>query len=125
MTDEDVASSSKAEITLTLEPRFSPMEGYSLTRKIMLMIDPDAEDKALLVQTKRCILYIIRVQQGKDLMEILLKPVTQEDEEKWEQLLQEELPNQKGTPYGETLFYDFSGYPSLPFNIDLELHTPR
>jgi Ras GTPase-activating-like protein IQGAP2/3 len=27
MTDEDVSSSSKAEITLTLEPRFSPMEG--------------------------------------------------------------------------------------------------
>jgi hypothetical protein len=29
MTDEDVASSSKAEITLTLEPRFSHMEGTS------------------------------------------------------------------------------------------------
>ena len=27
MSEEDVASSSKAEITLTLEPRFSPMEG--------------------------------------------------------------------------------------------------
>ena len=29
MTEEDVASTSKAEITLTLEPRFSPMEGSS------------------------------------------------------------------------------------------------
>lgn len=124
MTDEDVASSSKAEITLTLEPRFSPMEGYSRTR-VILTIDPDAEDKALLVQTKRCILYIIRVQQGRNLMEILLKPVTQEDEEKWEQLLQEELPNQKGTPYGETLFYDLSGYSPLRFNFDVELRMPR
>jgi hypothetical protein len=29
ITEEDVASSSKAEITLTLEPRFSPLEGVS------------------------------------------------------------------------------------------------
>jgi hypothetical protein len=29
ITDEDLSASSKAEITLTLEPRFSPMEGVS------------------------------------------------------------------------------------------------
>lgn len=58
-------------------------------------------------------------------MEILLKPVTQEDEERWEQLLQEELPNQKGTPYGETLFDDLSGYSPLRFNFDVELRMPR
>jgi len=60
-----------------------------------------------MVQTKRCVLYIIRVQQGKNLMEILVKPVTEEDEYKWQQLLHEEMPNQKSrTPYAETLFYD-------------------
>lgn len=31
MSEEDVASGSKAEITLTLEPRFSPMEGIHPT----------------------------------------------------------------------------------------------
>ena len=75
-----------------------------------MTIDPDAEDKALLVQTKRCILYIIRVQQGKDLLDILCKPVTHEDEEKWQELLQEELPLQKSTPYPDTLFNDLAAY---------------
>ena len=105
MTDEDMSASSKAEITLTLEPRFSPMEGISLM--IGADVDPDAEDKALLVQTKRCLLYIIRIQQGKNLMDILVKPVTEEDEYKWQQLLLEDMPAQKSrTPYAETLFYD-------------------
>jgi len=64
-----------------------------------------------MVQTKRCLLYIIRVQQGKNLMEILVKPVTEEDELKWEQILREEMPNQKGrTPYAEALFYDLAEY---------------
>ena len=71
--------------------------------------DPDAENKALLVQTKRCVLYIIRVQQGNSLMEILTKPVTEEDEDKWAKIIQEEMPNQKGrTPYAENLFYDLA-----------------
>ena len=80
----------------------------------MLKIDPDAEDKALLVQTKRCVLYIIRIQQGKNLWDILLKRVTQEDEGKWQQLIREERPNQKGSPYSETLFDDLAGYLSFP-----------
>ena len=71
--------------------------------------DPDAENKALLVQTKRCVLYIIRVQQGNSLMEILTKPVTEEDEDTWAKIIQEEMPNQKGrTPYAENLFYDLA-----------------
>jgi len=62
-----------------------------------------------MVQTKRCVLYIIRVQQGKNLMDILVKPVTEEDEVKWEQILREEMPNQTGrTPYAEALFYDLA-----------------
>ena len=109
MTDEDVASSSKAEITLTLEPRFSPMEGNRFIRTLLMGPDPDAEDKALLVQTKRCVLYIIRVQQGNSLMEILTKPVNEEDEDTWAKIIQEEMPNQKGrTPYAENLFYDLA-----------------
>jgi len=77
----------------------------------LLTLDPDAEDKALLVQTKRCVLYIIRVQEGKNLMEILVKQPVEKDEDKWQELLLEEMPNQKGrTPYAENLFYDLAEY---------------
>jgi Ras GTPase-activating-like protein IQGAP2/3 len=87
------------------------MEGMS-SGQLGLIIDPDAEDKALMVQTKRCLLYIIRVQQGKNLMDILVKPVSDEDEAKWEQILREEMPNQEEdhTPYAEALFYDLAEY---------------
>lgn len=35
------------------------------------------------METKRCVLYIIRVQTGANLMEIMVKPPTEEDEERW------------------------------------------
>lgn len=54
-------------------------------------IDPDAEAKALFMETKRCILYIIRVQSGGDLMEIMVKPITMEDEDRWDMLVRDEL----------------------------------
>ncbi|CAZ83501.1 unnamed protein product [Tuber melanosporum] len=66
------------EIGLHLDPHFQKIE------------DPDSEVNALFVETKRCILYIIRVQTGSNLMEILVKPITVEDEERWEILLEEE-----------------------------------
>jgi Ras GTPase-activating-like protein IQGAP2/3 len=72
-------------------------------------IDPDAEDKALLMQTKRCVLYIIRIQTGESLVDILCKQPTEEDDLKWSQLLHEEMPSQKNrTPYAEALFYDLA-----------------
>ncbi len=43
------------------------------------------------METKRCILYIIRVQSGANLLEIMVKPVTPEDEERWEALVRDEL----------------------------------
>jgi len=55
------------------------------------MTDPDAEIKALFMETKRCILYIIRVQSGGDLMDIMVKPMTMEDEDRWEALVRDEL----------------------------------
>lgn len=66
------------EIGLHLDPHFQKIE------------DPESEVNALFVETKRCILYIIRVQTGANLMEILVKPITMEDDERWEQLLTEE-----------------------------------
>ena len=53
--------------------------------------DPDADVKALFTETKRCVLYIIRVQAGINLLDILVKPVTLEDEDKWMDLVRDEL----------------------------------
>lgn len=54
-------------------------------------LDPDAEVKALFMETKRCILYIIRVQSGANLMEILVTPPTEEDDQRWHTLVRDEL----------------------------------
>jgi Ras GTPase-activating-like protein IQGAP2/3 len=45
------------------------------------------------METKRCILYIIRVQSGTNLMEIMVKPISMEDENRLETLVREELSN--------------------------------
>lgn len=43
------------------------------------------------METKRCILYIIRVQSGANLMDILVRTPTPEDEERWHTLVREEF----------------------------------
>ncbi|KAF2469000.1 ras GTPase activating protein-like protein [Lindgomyces ingoldianus] len=70
---------SSTEITLTLNPKFHDKE------------DPDAAVKALFMETKRYVLYIIRVQTGTNLMEIMIRPITPEDEDRWDALVREEL----------------------------------
>lgn len=67
------------EITLTLKSRYKVQE------------DPNAEARALFTATKRLVLFIIRVQAGSNLMEILLRPISHEDDEKWWALVDEEL----------------------------------
>ena len=68
-----------SEITLTLRSRYTLQE------------DPSAESRQLFTATKRLVLYIIKVQSGSNLMEILLRPITHEDADRWFQLVQEEL----------------------------------
>ncbi|KAL2169826.1 hypothetical protein VTG60DRAFT_5567 [Thermothelomyces hinnuleus] len=68
-----------------------------LTPKLHDLEDPDADIKALFMETKRCILYIIRVQTGANLLEILVKPITPEDEHKWEMLLREDFASGSNT----------------------------
>ncbi|ROT42253.1 RasGAP-like protein [Sodiomyces alkalinus F11] len=55
-----------------------------LTPKLHDVDDPDAVIKALFMETKRCVLYIIRVQTGTNLLEILVKPISPEDEYRWQ-----------------------------------------
>ncbi|KAF2276614.1 ras GTPase activating protein-like protein [Westerdykella ornata] len=74
---------SSTEITLTLNPKFHEQE------------DPDAAVKALFMETKRYVLYIIRIQSGANLTEIMCRPITPEDEARWEALVREELAAQR------------------------------
>ncbi|OCK77754.1 ras GTPase activating protein-like protein [Lepidopterella palustris CBS 459.81] len=70
---------SSTEITLTLNPKLHDVE------------DPDAAVKALFMETKRYVLYIIRIQTGANLMEIMVRPITPDDEDRWDALVREEL----------------------------------
>ncbi|OBZ70404.1 Ras GTPase-activating-like protein rng2 [Grifola frondosa] len=51
--------------------------------------DPGADEKTLWVQAKRAVLAILRVQPGKDLVDSLMQPVTDEHEHVWEDIIEE------------------------------------
>ncbi|KAI9651827.1 MAG: hypothetical protein M1829_002132 [Trizodia sp. TS-e1964] len=89
--ENELMGVSSAEICLTLNPKLHDAQ------------DPNAEIKTLFMETKRCILYIIRIQSGSNLMEILVKPITMEEEEKWQLLLREEFssPNHRQGAYSD------------------------
>ena len=69
-------------------------------------LDPDSEVKGLFTETKRCILYIIRVQSGSNLLEIMVKPILPEDEDRWDSLVHDELSttSRKRGAYAEATF---------------------
>lgn len=69
-----------------------------LTPKFHEQADPEADVKQLFMETKRLILYIIRIQSGKNLLDILVRPITAEDDDKWLALLDEEVHNQSRHP---------------------------
>ncbi|PLB37846.1 putative Ras GTPase activating protein [Aspergillus candidus] len=89
--ENELMSVNSSEINLTLNPKLTQVE------------DPEADIKALFMETKRCILYIIRVQSGANLMEIMVKPPTEEDHAKWMTLVRDELSanNTRQSPYAE------------------------
>ncbi|KAF9534346.1 IQ domain-containing protein-containing RasGAP [Crepidotus variabilis] len=69
----------ETQITLELTNRFAHVK------------DPQAEEKTLWVQAKRGVLAILRVQPAQDLLESLMRPVTENDELLWEEILETEL----------------------------------
>ncbi|POS85464.1 hypothetical protein EPUL_004776 [Erysiphe pulchra] len=77
--ENEMIGVSSIEIQMKLNPKLHDIE------------DPEAEVKALFMETKRCILYIIRVQTGSNLMEILIRPIIPEDEVKWQSVIREEF----------------------------------
>lgn len=88
-----------------------------LTPKLHEINDPEADVKTLFMETKRCVLYIIRVQTGANLLEILVKAITPEDEHKWQTLLQEDFATGSNTrgAYSDSNMIDVTrmSYPDL------------
>lgn len=88
-------------ITLELTNRFANVRGksrQSFTFDLLVKkrwSDPQAEEKALWVQAKRGVLAILRVQPAQDLVESLMRPVTEEEEEIWEQILEAEMESEQ------------------------------
>jgi Ras GTPase-activating-like protein IQGAP2/3 len=62
--------------------------------RLTLLRDPHADEKALWVQAKRGVLAILRVQPAQDLVESLMRPVTEDDELLWEVILENEMENE-------------------------------
>ncbi|KFG82658.1 ras GTPase activating protein [Metarhizium anisopliae] len=79
-----------------------------LTPKLHNVQDPEEDVKSLFMETKRCVLYIIRVQTGANLLEILVKPIYEEDEEKWQTVLHDDFSNDGNTrgAYSDTNMVD-------------------
>jgi Ras GTPase-activating-like protein IQGAP2/3 len=80
--ENELMGVSSNEISLQLNPKFMDVQ------------EPDADIKSLFMETKRLILYIIRIQSGPTLLDILVRPITAEDDDKWLALLDEEAMNQ-------------------------------
>ncbi|KAJ1660808.1 iqgap- protein [Dispira simplex] len=68
------------EISLTLTDRFADSN----------IKDHESVIKHLFVETKRYILYIIRVQSGKSLLDILEQPVTEHEERRFREIIKRE-----------------------------------
>lgn len=65
------------------------------------------------METKRCVLYIIRVQNGKSLLDIMVQPILRQDEEKWAQLVRSELSQQNTTSKNKNPYADSSSLLSI------------
>ncbi|RUS30189.1 hypothetical protein BC938DRAFT_479738 [Jimgerdemannia flammicorona] len=81
------AEAGQGEISLTLTNRHADAVSQ----------EPDAMLKRLFMETKRLILIVVRVQEGKDLRDILTRPVTARDEETWEELKRMEFGQHEQT----------------------------
>lgn len=80
-------------VTLELTNRFAHVRGKLGILDIEDVVDgnadPQADEKALWVQAKRSVLAILRVQPAQDLVESLMRPVSDDDELRWENILVE------------------------------------
>ncbi|CAO1630340.1 unnamed protein product [Parajaminaea phylloscopi] len=60
---------------------------FELVSRRTSLKDPEADTKALFVETKRLVLSLLKVQSGKTLMDVFLTPVSDQDELTWEEIV--------------------------------------
>ncbi|KAK0546133.1 iqgap- protein [Tilletia horrida] len=66
-----------------------------LKSNVRTLKDPEAETKALFVETKRLVLSILKVQTGKTLLEVFLAPVSPQDEATWDEIVALEVASDR------------------------------
>ncbi|RKP07724.1 hypothetical protein THASP1DRAFT_30466 [Thamnocephalis sphaerospora] len=91
------------EISLELTPRVSAIQ------------DGDSEAKHMFFETKRYLLYIIRVQSGRTLLDILERPVTQWEEQQYMQLRLKENSRKAAMPRPRTARNSLMNIASINF----------
>ncbi|CAG8492825.1 9034_t:CDS:10 [Dentiscutata erythropus] len=88
--EEDLSDAATKEISLTLTSRLA----------LEAMNDPDAEINHLFVETKRLILSVMRVQNGENLLDILVKAVTEQDEKVYSEICKTDKKKKERQPIG-------------------------
>ncbi|KAI3482107.1 hypothetical protein L1887_55238 [Cichorium endivia] len=63
--------------------------------------DPEAETKALFVETKRLVLSLLKVQSGKTLVDVFVAPVTDKEELQWEEIVSLEVAAERQRQRGQ------------------------
>lgn len=64
---------------------------FELVSRMATLQDPEAESKALFVETKRLVLSLLKVQSGKTLVDVFVAPVTDREELQWEEIVSLEI----------------------------------
>lgn len=98
--DDYVTLAELGNITLSLNPT---------TKEDSLA---DSKVRSLITQAKRCILYIMRIQEGKSLLELLISGIKPSDEERFKEIVktesQESTSIEKRRPYYKTSLGDLT-----------------
>lgn len=69
---------------------------FPLVNRMTRVREPDADTKALMVETKRLVLAMAKVQWNTSLLDVLIAPATDEDEVAWKAVLSREPPHKAG-----------------------------
>ncbi|ORX63453.1 ras GTPase-activating protein family [Basidiobolus meristosporus CBS 931.73] len=81
----------------TIKSGFQDRElSLTLTNKLADLGEEESEVKQLFVETKRLVLYIIRIQSGRTLLDILERPVTNRDEKRFQEMIAQERAKGEG-----------------------------
>lgn len=89
------------DVKLELNPSFCTIE------------DSEAEINSLMVSAKRCLIYVLRVQSGSNLLDVLVSPVEEFHEQKYRTLLAEEAKTREKRQLDSTIIQETQGLGDL------------